>query len=74
MAGAAEEDSTQLMKEYFDMIHSQERVDYLMVLQNAVDKIVKKESLEQGGFLADASNVSLIKQKLGTEEGIQFYA
>jgi len=46
MAGAAEEDSTQLMKEYFDMIHSQERVDYLMVLQSAVDKIVQKESLE----------------------------
>ena len=45
-----------------------------MILQGAVDKIVEKEELESPEFLADARNVSLIKQRLGTEEGIQYYA
>ncbi len=74
MQGASEQDSTELMVEYLDIMKNQERVDYLMVLQGAVDKMVEKESLESPAFLADARNVSLIKQRLTTEEGIREYA
>ena len=74
MQGASEQDSTELMVEYLDIMKNQERVDYLMVLQSAVDKMVEKESLESPSFLADARNVSLIKQRLTTEEGIREYA
>ena len=38
----AEADSG-LMRQYFDMIHNQERVEYLMLQQNVIDRILSLE-------------------------------
>ena len=51
------------MRHYFDMIHNQERVEYLMLQQNLIETIVMKEEQQQQNFLASesSSNVALIK-------------
>ena len=41
--GAAESDD-ELLRQYFDLIHNQERVEYLILQQQAVDQIIASEA------------------------------
>ena len=62
------------MRQYFDLIHNQERVEYLMLQQNVIDKIITLEQIspESAQFLSDSDTVD-IKHKLNTSDGINYY-
>lgn len=59
------------MKQYFDLIHNQERVEYLILQQNLVANIVAKESADPA-FLKE-SDAKQIKKRLNTNDGIDYY-
>ena len=64
------------MMRYFDMIHNQERVEYLMLQQDVIETIVEKEQSESPYFLGatpEKSDIALIKKRLQSEEGVRFY-
>lgn len=63
-----EETDADLMRQYFDLIHNRERIDYLVLQQGVVDRIVAADSM----FLAE-SDIQLIKKRLNTEEGARYY-
>ena len=62
------------MRQYFDLIHNQERVEYLMLQQNVIEKIITLEQIspESAQFLSDSDTVD-IKHKLNTSDGINYY-
>lgn len=66
--GATDGDD-ELLRQYFDLIHNQERVEYLMLQQQAVEQIVAKEA---DVFLTD-SNPEQVKRILNSEEGVRYY-
>lgn len=61
-----------IMQQYFDLIHNQERVEYLMLQQSVVDQVLAVEATESV-FLADRSEPQEIKMRLNTEEGLRYY-
>ena len=71
--GVSEESEQDVMRRYFDLIHSQERVEYLMLQQDVIERVVSLESAsENADFLAD-ENFTIIKKRLNTDEGIKYY-
>ena len=48
------EEDLAIMQQYFDLIHNQERVEYLMLQQSVVDQVLAAEATESV-FLADRS-------------------
>jgi len=47
-----DEDESDLMRQYFDLIHNQERVEYLMLQQNVLNRLVSLQATESSSFLA----------------------
>ena len=45
---------SQVMRQYFDLIHNQERIEYLMLQQSVIDEVIAVE--EQNVFLSDKSD------------------
>ena len=70
-----DEDETDLMKQYFDLIHNQERVEYLMLQQNVLNRIVTLEQQQKNeSFLSEGESIpNSIKQKLNSAEGMDYY-
>ena len=56
-AGASDRDASERMKEYFDMIHDKERVEYLLLQQNLVAQIAYLESTESN-FLSNEESLT----------------
>ena len=59
------------MRQYFDLIHNQERVEYLMLQQNVFEYIAQQEKA-QLLFLAE-SDEKIIKKRLNDEDGVRYY-
>ena len=58
-----------LMHQYFDLIHNQERVEYLLLQQNVVEYILNQEN-SQLLFLAE-SDEKVIKKRLNDVDGVK---